>query len=585
MKKNPFLIMSNLINHSHDIHEFIDVINYLMLKENDEMLAKEKSYTKTFQLMEETDFLKTITNEIANYNYQLNDEQKQTLLNFIQKYNVSLLEEYVIFKNKEIYSKEKSLIKSMIKNQSLFETFSPILLNEPSKLNEFREYIYKNNVLGQLIDLNAVNSLMILKQFNFNINQVDENKNYPIFSLNNYATYEYLSKNFNVNWNVKDKNNQSIIQYIPNNKDNDLLIKNLLKQLKEDSSFEKELANKIIDSIESLNNKKDILKLLDSYPGDIRKIYSEEGNNLVMTCLKVKNYRLAHELYFQYKFDPIDTNCSNKNKTAMNYIISHDCNLPKTIAPKRDELIKSLLSANIVFDKIVKENLLAFISVNYTSYKNIDKFIPIQSIIDKIQEKYGSKFDTQIQTLKECESNKKTSYSYRKYWEEENIMALFALYEPLTNTFFENVLTQVEQLLLPNSFETENDELSIQQRAIQTLNLFLSDKSCYKLYQSSLENSSNQETIANIANKIAKLYDGLNPEVDIFNSQYIKLLDWMENLGSENLNDETVYHLTSIISKTGINDEKWKKFNIDLEKRLLTQKIESVNPATKKLKI
>lgn len=593
MNKNPFLVISKLIVDSHEFDDAMDIINYLMLKEDDELLAKEKqfrhygeyveNYTKRVNLKEETDFIKIITGEITKYHKVLNDEQKITLNQFIKKYKIDLFQDYKTFKeNEEIYQTDKSLLINIVNNESLFCLLADTLFSNEHTKKQFIDYIYQNNVVNILVDNNFYDSLMLVKKYGIDIN-VSENKQYPIFNINNHKMYEFLNNNFKIDWTVKDEHDQSVLQYISNNKENDLLIKSIIQNLKKDDSFNEQIGQKIFESIRTHTNKKDILKLINTYEGDIRNITNENGDNLIMTCVAVGKYSLAYELYNEYQFNPEFINKSGKN--LLTYIIKDykKFNLATTIESKKKSLIQELIKNEITLNYFIKDMLTSSIDINYKDNYHLSHYISESLIIDQIQNKHGKLFDNEIKAIRQDEKNRNSNSYHTPPWSDNSMVKLFSYYEPLKPIQFKQVYTQISDLLTSSTKESKEEQID---DFISETQQFLVNDNILALYKYAINDNGNEEVIQNITHELIKNYN-LDNHVSNNMMESIKLIKWCNNLGIQHLKDESIYQLTEIITKVE-SFENYKntqiiEIKIKLEQEVLNRNLnnKNINPSRK----
>jgi hypothetical protein len=577
MNKNPFLVIAKLIVDSNEFDEAMEIINYLMLKEDDENLAKENqlisyhqyinNYSKSLDVKEETDFIKMITHEITKYNKKLNNQQKQTLLNFIEKYNIDLFKTYHTYQNNDdIYEKNQSLLMNIIHNESLFSLFAENLLSNSNTKEKFIDYINHNDSIGILIENNFYESLKIIKKYNVDVN-ISATKNYPIFNINNYQMYEFLNTNFTVNWNVKDIHGQSILQYIANNKENDLLIKNLIEKLKQDDSFNEQIGAKIFHSIYTHTNKKDIIKLIDSYEGDIKELYDDEGDNIIMACVKRHKYPLAYELYHEHNFDPEFKNKEGKN--LLNYIIKDYkiFKLAKTIEEKKHSLIKTLITHDNVLNNLIADIMTTAIDNTYKDNYCLSTYISPEFIMDKIKKQSGNLFDSDIETIKKEESSNRYSH-YNTYWSDKSMIKLFSFYQPLKAYQFKKVYNEINELLNQSVESSKEDTLNLFISETQKL---LTDKNILDLYKNAMNDENNKKAIQDITSLLTQNYS-MATDISINLLESVNLINWCDNLGIEHLSNDSIFQLTEMISKID-SLENYKNANLLNRKVKLEQEV------------
>lgn len=247
--------------------QILDLISNYGLKYNNDILFDEMNmlmiFCIKFKCINRNKKIEIIKYFIDNYDIDLNfttKTEKQNILILLLKFENNdsnkllkfFVDNYGIdFNYKDIYNKKAI---DYCDTKSKMESFTFIIekIDNEKELSE----IIENNRLHYIDDL----ILQIMKNKNYNINYHDNNVDPIIFSLifrNNTILNHISYNNIKIDFNLKNRYNENIFQYILNNKLTvNILINNIRKII---GIFEKNIDNYNGDIIDNYNEVKKLI--------------------------------------------------------------------------------------------------------------------------------------------------------------------------------------------------------------------------------------------------------------------------------------------------------------------------------------
>lgn len=359
---NPFI---NLAFTFYNQHLYIDsaAINLFssLLESNlyEQHNVNEKFYTveKYEENIREQNIFSVLSNLPISHDLEFKDYKK--FFEFLWSKNIKIEEQNIITNKKSKIKDKESVQLYLASNSSLTEhpIFSSDKLSERSMLffmqhlieskqlsqEEFYQKIEQHHTYHHVIDRNYKDVMSYFASLQVNPNFTDEESKTPLMHCDNFDTLKLFSElNNNINWLHKNDTNQdsySIFLDIKNTEDR----KNMLQYAKEhmDRSINNSLLlseeksslisernrQQLLEMVITQKTKKEISQFIKSNNiSEINHITDNEGNNLLMICLKQNSWSKAN-LFLNY-CDISSVN--NKQEDGLSIILQKSpINLPR----------------------------------------------------------------------------------------------------------------------------------------------------------------------------------------------------------------------------------------------------------------
>ena len=507
------------------------------------------TYYQNYHIFEEVDLMA----KMSLGSQFVTEEDRETLEKYIHTFKPDLFKSY----KKEYYMKEKEedvevsfvkeefsqpILATLANSDTWFISLTQYQLQKDRE--GFTQYIYDENLIGQLIEFNHFKALDYLLQEGFVFNHVNKQGFYPIFSIKSIEAFEYL-KEKDIDWDVVGAKKKTIISFVSQVKDanvSKVLFNRIVKLLK--NGAEEQIVSGIIENFRQKKTQSEILNSIKKYKKPLQEIRDEDDNNLFLMALKYNNVRIATKLLQEkLDFEHVNSNGEKAFNYALNLSSYHgnDRQLRETIF-KQIFQFTDPFSANFAQDMYLK------------NIKGDSSSLPLEQIHAKFQE-----LGIQAQLPK-----KQDRYSYNANWEK--IIPYLENYKAIEANVVDKLIEIFNNQEESNSRYGRKAELSFLENGFSPI-----------LFQRFYD----KEKMEQILEKIVAYVS----QEELANYGYIdRFLSFMETVGFDKLSGR----LASLIKIDSLNrsSESKKEFYISqLEKRRLEDMVVVQDKVVKRRKI